>query len=310
LPAKPPFWWWPALHCSPRRQRSSRHAGGEGAASGGRILRCRRGPNYRAISWRRVGNPSRRHSVLSRSTRAGRVRPDGARSSCPCLRVPGHRSGRRPAANDGGPGTDHGLAGPPYGRGLLLAIGGVPGPRGTTTWWVGWGNEDLLHVPRFLYGHADPLPADGSLPADGPTAHRWRDPSRPASWSLVTERPRQQVLRLRLTTFPGWHASIDGQPCAGELRRGDCSRPGYPPGRQPGGAPLLTDDVHCRHRPLRPGRCRTGHRLGARRGSGGSGVPPTLTRPMCLRHHWRNGLLPLAKTLRRSSSSVSAAPNP
>ncbi|MGD0394631.1 MAG: YfhO family protein, partial [Acidimicrobiales bacterium] len=33
-----------------------------------------------------------------------------------------------------------------------------------------------------------------------------------ASWKIVTHAATPQVLRLRLTDVPGWHASIDGRP--------------------------------------------------------------------------------------------------
>jgi uncharacterized membrane protein YfhO len=35
--------------------------------------------------------------------------------------------------------------------------------------------------------------------------------SDPASWKLHTDTNRKEVLRLRLTNLPGWHASIDGR---------------------------------------------------------------------------------------------------
>ena len=34
----------------------------------------------------------------------------------------------------------------------------------------------------------------------------------PDSWKLTTDKDSPQVLRLRLTDVPGWHASIDGHP--------------------------------------------------------------------------------------------------
>ncbi len=36
----------------------------------------------------------------------------------------------------------------------------------------------------------------------------------PASWKMVTSSTTPQVLRLRLTDLPGWHASIDNRPLA------------------------------------------------------------------------------------------------
>jgi uncharacterized membrane protein YfhO len=34
----------------------------------------------------------------------------------------------------------------------------------------------------------------------------------PASWRLSTDATSPQVLRMRLTDVPGWHATIDGKP--------------------------------------------------------------------------------------------------
>jgi uncharacterized membrane protein YfhO len=34
----------------------------------------------------------------------------------------------------------------------------------------------------------------------------------PSSWKITTSSPTDQVLRLRLTNQPGWHATIDGHP--------------------------------------------------------------------------------------------------
>jgi hypothetical protein len=36
----------------------------------------------------------------------------------------------------------------------------------------------------------------------------------PAAWRLETGAPGPQVLRLRLTDVPGWHATLDGRPLA------------------------------------------------------------------------------------------------
>jgi uncharacterized membrane protein YfhO len=36
----------------------------------------------------------------------------------------------------------------------------------------------------------------------------------PASWKVVTHAASSQVLRLRITNLPGWHATIDGRPLA------------------------------------------------------------------------------------------------
>ena len=52
----------------------------------------------------------------------------------------------------------------------------------------------------------------------------------PSSWKLVTKAKTEQVLRLRLTDVPGWHASIDGQPLALDRFGGVMLQARIPPG--------------------------------------------------------------------------------
>ena len=75
------------------------------------------------------------------------------------------------------------------------------------------GDEDLYRIPDSGVGHPHPSDRNGRLPADdavgtpGPG-----DPLRSGILEGGHRRRRPQVLRLRLTDVPGWHATIDGRP--------------------------------------------------------------------------------------------------
>ena len=142
-----------------------------------------------------------------------------------------HRPAGDPAANDYCPALTTVSQARQYGVAYILESAGVAGPAGTTL--VGRvGNEDLYHVPGAYPATLTPLPADGSLPADGadgtPVAVTHHDP---ANWKLVTRSATLQVLRLRLTDFPGWHASIDGKPLTLESYAGVMLQARIPAGR-------------------------------------------------------------------------------
>jgi hypothetical protein len=99
-----------------------------------------------------------------------------------------------------------------YGVAFVLEPAGVPGPTGSL-FETRVGDEDLYRVPGAAPATIAPLSASGNLPetdAEGtPVAV---DASDPASWKLATSSSGPQVLRLRLTNVPGWHASLDGRP--------------------------------------------------------------------------------------------------
>ena len=94
---------------------------------------------------------------------------------------------------------------------------GDPGPTGAV-FDTHIGDEDLFRVPDAAAATLTPMPATGRQPAletrEMPVAVTHPDPS---SWKLVTNASSPQMLRLRLTDVPGWHASIDGRPL--QLRR-------------------------------------------------------------------------------------------
>ena len=138
-----------------------------------------------------------------------------------------------------------------YGVSFVLERAGSPGPQGGV-FDRAVGDEDLYRIPDAGVATLTPLAVDGRLPADDapgtPVTVTHPDPS---SWKLRSDADGPQVLRLRLTDVPGWHASIDGRPVPlRALRRADA------PGRGAGRAPhhravLLAGNLHRRSRPGR-----------------------------------------------------------
>jgi hypothetical protein len=99
-----------------------------------------------------------------------------------------------------------------YGVGFVIEPAGAPGPKGGV-YDRAVGDDVLYRIPGAAAATLSPLNADGSLPATTApgTAVPVTQPS-PSTWELTTRSTERQVLRLRLTDVPGWHASIDGQP--------------------------------------------------------------------------------------------------
>ena len=99
-----------------------------------------------------------------------------------------------------------------FGVGFILEPHGVKGPPGTI-YDMKLGNEGLWRVPRSSVATLTPLGPHHSFPPvrAGGTPIPVIYPS-PTSWKVTTQSATPQVLRLRLTDVPGWHASIDGKP--------------------------------------------------------------------------------------------------
>lgn len=99
-----------------------------------------------------------------------------------------------------------------YGVSFVMERAGTPGPRGSVLDKV-IGDEVVYRIPGAGVATLTPLAAGGRLPPDNvcgtPVAVSHPDPS---SWRLSSDVGSRQVLRLRLTDVPGWHASIDGRP--------------------------------------------------------------------------------------------------
>ncbi len=101
-----------------------------------------------------------------------------------------------------------------FGVGYVLGHPGDPAPSGAVL--VGtFGDETLYRIPGASAATLVPLPTSGELPpvdqagTPVPVVH-----PTPASWRVTTTGSGSQVLRLRLTDEPGWHATLDGRPLA------------------------------------------------------------------------------------------------
>ncbi|MGD0881415.1 MAG: YfhO family protein [Acidimicrobiales bacterium] len=117
-----------------------------------------------------------------------------------------------------------------YGVSYVLEPPGAPGPRGGVHV-ATLDREGLFRIPGAAAATVSPLAPGGRLPP--PSA-----PGRavavghpdPNSWTVTTRAPYAQVLRLRLTGVPGWHATVDGRPLALETFDGIMLQAVVPPG--------------------------------------------------------------------------------
>lgn len=98
-----------------------------------------------------------------------------------------------------------------YGVSFVLEPAGTPGPIGSV-FDERVGDEDLYRIPGSALATITPLTPDGSLPATGASGQPVElvQPN-PATWVVRSSASTPQVLRLRLTNVPGWHATVDGQ---------------------------------------------------------------------------------------------------
>jgi hypothetical protein len=118
-----------------------------------------------------------------------------------------------------------------YGVSFVLERAGSPGPQGAV-FDKAVGNEDLYRIPDAGVATLTPLAADGRLPnANAPGIPIKVTHPDPSSWKLESDADSRQVLRLRLTNVPGWHASIDGRPVPLRTFAGVMLQVEVPPGR-------------------------------------------------------------------------------
>ncbi len=117
-----------------------------------------------------------------------------------------------------------------YGVSFVIEPAGSPGPQGGQ-FDKAIGDEVLYRIPDAGAATLTSLSADGTLPPDNAagTPVSVTHPN-PASWKLVTDAHSRQVLRLRLSDVPGWHASIDGRPVPLERFAGVMLQLEVPPG--------------------------------------------------------------------------------
>ncbi len=99
-----------------------------------------------------------------------------------------------------------------FGIQFVLEHPGAAGPRGGV--FDGRvGAEDLYRIPGAAEATLSPVTPGGRLPGnDARGAPVAVTHPGPASWRLATDASSPEVLRLRLTNVPGWHATIDGHP--------------------------------------------------------------------------------------------------
>jgi hypothetical protein len=101
-----------------------------------------------------------------------------------------------------------------YGISYVLEPRGAAGPRGSV-FDTRVGNEDLYRIPGAATATLVPESSSAEWPAtDAPgraVAVHW---PAPAELRVATDAPTPQVLRLRVASFPGWQATMDGRPLA------------------------------------------------------------------------------------------------
>jgi hypothetical protein len=118
-----------------------------------------------------------------------------------------------------------------YGVSFVLEPIGSPGPQGTV-FVKNVGDESLYHVPGSGIATLTPLSPSGALPAveaeGSPVNVTQPDPT---TWKMAIMATSPQILRLRLTDLPGWHASIDGHPVPLVRFAGVMLQLKVPPGR-------------------------------------------------------------------------------
>lgn len=99
-----------------------------------------------------------------------------------------------------------------YGISYVLEPAGGAGPPGSL-FDTKVGTEGLYRIPGAAAATITPMSASGPFPpvdASG-TPVSVSHPN-PAAWRMTTDATTPQVLRIRLTNVPGWHATIDGKP--------------------------------------------------------------------------------------------------
>src|ERR1700683_4728380 len=97
-----------------------------------------------------------------------------------------------------------------YGVSYVLEPLGAAGPTGSV-FVARVGNENLYRIPGASTATLVPAPSGAWPSIDAPGTAvpvTWPGPS---ELRIVTNASSPQVLRLRLASFPGWHATIDGR---------------------------------------------------------------------------------------------------
>ena len=119
-----------------------------------------------------------------------------------------------PIYNSFCPGFTTALQARRFGVEFVLDEGGVAGPKGAI-FDRKIGDEVLYRIPDSGEATLTPEHREGTLsPIDTLGTPIKVDHPSPSSWRITTRARGNQLLRLRLTDEPGWHATIDGHPLA------------------------------------------------------------------------------------------------
>ena len=118
-----------------------------------------------------------------------------------------------------------------FGVEYVLEPDGTSGPAGFV--FVGrYGNEDLYRIPGSAPATLVRAGSRAALPPVEATGQPIAvGTSDPATWQMSTNAVAPEVLRLRLTNVPGWHATIDGRSLSLEPYEGVMLQARIPPGR-------------------------------------------------------------------------------
>jgi hypothetical protein len=99
-----------------------------------------------------------------------------------------------------------------FGVAFVLEPQGAKGPTGSV-FVRAIGNEQLYRIPGAAPATTVPAPTGKPLPSNDAAGTPVKvDYPDPATWRIATNAATPQVLRLRITDVPGWHATIDGRP--------------------------------------------------------------------------------------------------
>jgi hypothetical protein len=118
-----------------------------------------------------------------------------------------------------------------YGISYVLTSAGAPGPEGSV-FDTRVGNEYLYRIPGAATATlVSPAPSGGWPSIDAPGKPVSITRPTPSQVRVVTDASSPQVLRLRVASFPGWQATIDGHPLALATYLSMMFQAHIPPGR-------------------------------------------------------------------------------
>ena len=99
-----------------------------------------------------------------------------------------------------------------FGVSLVLTPDGSQAPTGSV-YAATLGKLDLYRIPGAAVATVNSLGPDGALPKTTARGHPVSATQpQPSAWKIKINQKTPQVLRIRVTNVPGWHATLDGHP--------------------------------------------------------------------------------------------------